>query len=368
MSTLILDQQIETSIKNILEEFNSKEQQLQAFKDCIFKLLSDILDDTDIKTMAIKKRVKKKDSIKDKIISKAKKYPDATLYSSLSDIHDIVGLRIVVYLENDIDRVTEKIKKEFNVDEENSVDKRNHEYDRFGYLSNHLVLEIDDNRIKQTEYKKFKNIKFELQIRSGLQDVWAELEHKLGYKAKETLPYDQKRMLSRLAASLEIIDNGFKEIHTPKPRVSINQTSLFDFISSSQIIKSIDSMIQNSRYTYTNQEDVWSIALILKNLNYLGFDNLSEINSTLDTSQDHLILFIEQMLDKAIPIQYTNGISLIYLCLLLAIEKFTKDQFVEYLDKTEIREGKNAQYFYKTVNNCYNRMLLIKQLNLKGRI
>lgn len=368
MDKSISDQQIESSIQNILDEFSSKEKQLNAFKESIYKLLNDILMDTDIKIMIIKHRVKEKDSIKDKIINKAKKIEDAKLYSNLSDIHDIVGIRIVVYLENDIDRVTEKIKNEFKVDEENSVDKRNHEYDRFGYLSNHLVLEIDDNRVNQTEYKKFKNIKFELQIRSGLQDVWAELEHKLGYKTKETLPYDQKRMLSRLAASLEIIDNGFKEIHAPKSRIPMNQTSLFDFISSSQLIKTIDSMIQNSRYTYTNQKDIWSIALILKNLNYLGFNDLSEINSTLEATQDHLILFIEQMLDKAIAIEYTNGISLIYLCLLLAIEKFTKGEFVEYLDKMEMYEGKNAQYFYITVHNCYNRMLLIQEFNLKGRV
>lgn len=365
MDELISDKQIEASIQNILDEFSRKAEQFHIFKESVYKLLHDILTDTDIKIMIIKKRVKEKDSIKDKIINKAKKNKDAKLYSNLSDIHDIVGLRIVVYLENDIDRVTQTIKNEFKVDKENSIDKRQHEYDRFGYLSNHLVLEIDDNRVKQTEYKKFKNIKFELQIRSGLQDVWAEIEHKLGYKSKSTLPYSKKRMLSRFAANLELIDKGFIDLKENNEQI-ISHNYLFEIIRSNKTILNIDHLIRGR--LYYSEDDRWTFDEILKHLNLLNISTIDQIQQELEYKEKKLILFIEQVLDKAIPIQFTNGATLIYLCQYIAIEKFSKEQFMEYVDSAEMRYGKQAELYYDRLLLCYKRANFIYEFDLKERI
>jgi putative GTP pyrophosphokinase len=104
------------------------------------------------------------------------------------------------------------IRKEFQIDLENSIDKRQQTANEFGYRSLHLVSQIDESRLKLTEYKKYSEIKFEIQIRSILQHAWAEIEHDLGYKSKSSLPNNTKRSFNRLAALLESADIEFDRL------------------------------------------------------------------------------------------------------------------------------------------------------------
>lgn len=48
--------------------------------------------------------------------------------------------------------------------------------------------------------------------------------------------------------------------------------------------------------------------------------------------------------------------------------RFTESDFISYLKNTEMRYGNDAQYFYKIINNCYNRMLLIDKYNLQEKV
>lgn len=366
MDKNISDQQIESSIENILIEYDQNIEVYKEFEIYMKDLLHEIFNNTNIKIKQIKLRIKGKDNITEKIIRKAKDYKNPKLYKSISSITDIIGARIVVYLKDDIDNVAAVIKQEFKEDKKNSIDKRNHQVDCFGYLSYHQVIELDKNRLK--EKNKFKKIKFEVQIRTGLQDVWADIEHKLGYKAKSSMTYENKRMLTRLAATLEIIDKGFVEVHEKKDEF-LTHTDLFNLISKNEIIKNIDSLISRKMYHINIQhKDTWSFDQILKNLKYLNITTIDDSILELTKYKKKLILFIDQIFDKAIPIEYTNGVSLIYLCLLLGIERFTESDFISYLKNTEMRYGTDAQYFYKIINNCYNRMLLIDKYNLQEKV
>lgn len=182
------------------------------------------------------------------------------------------------------------------------------------------------------------------------------------------MTYENKRMLTRLAATLEIIDKGFVEVHEEKDAF-LSHTDLFNMISKNPIINNLDSIISRKMYhTNIRHKDTWSFDQILKNLKYLNITTIEDTILKLTTYKKKLILFIDQIFDKAIPIEYTNGVSLIYLCLLLGIEKFTENDFINYLKNTEMRYGADAQYFYKVINNCYNRMLLIEKYNLEEKV
>ncbi|HET8660178.1 MAG TPA: hypothetical protein VFM55_14410 [Micromonosporaceae bacterium] len=152
-------------------------------------------------------RVKRRESAVRKIERKAR------ADYSLSDITDLLGVRVITYFNYDVDQVAEIIEQEFTVDRANSVDKRTSlDPDRFGYLSLHYVVGLSDSRRRLPEYKKFDKVRFEVQIRSILQHAWAEIEHDLGYKSKHAIPAPLRRRFSRLAGLLELADEEFAHI------------------------------------------------------------------------------------------------------------------------------------------------------------
>lgn len=129
-----------------------------------------------IKIINVNKRVKTLESLSDKLIKKQSKYND------INEITDIVGVRVITLFSDDVDGVARIVESEFDVDIENSIDKRKSESpDKFGYMSLHYVIQMK-NRTNLPEYKEFAGLKAEIQIRTSLQHSWAEMEHGLQYK------------------------------------------------------------------------------------------------------------------------------------------------------------------------------------------
>ena len=151
----------------ILEEYRSK---LPVFEDLsarATKEIKEMLASAGIIVAAVESRVKTESSLAGKLELKGSKY------SSISDITDIVGLRVITFYIDDVDKVASLIERLFEIDWENSVDKRKlHEIDSFGYLSLHYICSY-----------KGSDIRFEVQLRTVLQHAWANMNHDTGYKA-----------------------------------------------------------------------------------------------------------------------------------------------------------------------------------------
>jgi len=125
-------------------------------------------------------------------------------------ITDVIGIRITSLFLEDLGLVENLIKKHFQVVE---VEKKGmkHTFREFGYDSTHLLIIIPDDI---TKVKGISNdVTAEIQIRTILQDAWAEVEHELIYKAEFT-PFDAplKRKLAAVNASLSLADIIFQEI------------------------------------------------------------------------------------------------------------------------------------------------------------
>lgn len=132
--------------------------------------------------------------------------PDRS-YDSLWMLTDLVGVRVITYFADAVERVGELIETRLPVDFARSVDKRRHESPEFGYRSLHYICRLPsvDGALPATAC-------FEIQVRTMLEHTWAEIEHDLGYKATEEIPLAVRRRLGRLAGLLELADQEFGAI------------------------------------------------------------------------------------------------------------------------------------------------------------
>ena len=159
-----------------------------------------------------------------------------------------------------VNRIADIISSQFKIDSQNTIDKRKLEEDRFGYMSMHYVVSFSNTRLKLAEFKPYKGLKFEIQIRSILQHGWAEIEHDLGYKGAKGIPAEFKRDFNRIAALLETADKEFdrlrtelesydqeveKDITSKQSELGIDNSTLKQFIEHNQNLKDINLAIAN---------------------------------------------------------------------------------------------------------------------------
>ena len=127
-------------------------------------------------------------------------------------ITDRIGIRIVCPFIEDLAGVEELIEKTFEVIEVERKGPHNN-FKEFGYESTHLLIRIPPELLEK--HKKIDTGIAEIQIRTILQNAWAEVEHELVYKAEFT-PFDDpmKRKLAAVNASLSLVDIIFQEIRS----------------------------------------------------------------------------------------------------------------------------------------------------------
>ena len=132
-------------------------------------------------------------------------------------ISDLMGIRIICPFIEDLSVAENLISKNFNIIE---IERKGHyTFKEFGYESTHLLVTIPKDIIKKHGNPGTKIA--EIQIRTILQDAWAEVEHELVYKA-EFSPFDEpmRRKLAAVNASLSLADIIFQEIRSHQRKYS----------------------------------------------------------------------------------------------------------------------------------------------------
>lgn len=128
---------------------------------------------------------------------------------------DMMGIRIICAFLEDLAVVEQQIKQNFNVKE---IERKGAAltFKEFGYESVHVLIDIPEDVISKANSQGIglpDDCVCEIQIRTILQDAWAEVEHELVYKS-EFSPFDLplKRKLASINASLSLADIIFQEI------------------------------------------------------------------------------------------------------------------------------------------------------------
>lgn len=197
---------------------------------------------------------------------------------------DISGVRIIVFIESDIQKVSDLIKETFNVDEKHSSNKDDVlSLNQVGYRSVHFVCDLGDKRAVLPEFEGLCELKFEFQVRTVLQHAWAELAHDRSYKFKAGLPKEIERKLYLHAGLLEIADKGFSDIsreidaYSAKVLEDYRIGNLDQEINSITLRNFIEDWAKENNCQLEDNSDDGQMPSLIRELRYFDICNIDQL-------------------------------------------------------------------------------------------
>lgn len=266
----------------LLQQYREQVPALEQLSKIVYDQLRQVLHEQSVELSAIEYRVKTEHSLAGKLERKGDKY------ASLEDITDLVGLRIITFYTDDVDKVAAIVQQLYDVDWTNSIDKRKaHELTSFGYNSLHYICRL-----------KGGSAPFEIQMRTALQHVWSAIEHDIGYKGTVKLPPEYRRQFSRLAGMLELADDEFSRLRTTMTDYRRQVQTLVKSGQLDEVLLSTDSFSSylqlhpfnrlNQRIAAVNQAEIFPASMLpfLPILEGLGLETLGDLQRFIDSNSE----------------------------------------------------------------------------------
>lgn len=266
----------------LLQQYREQVPVLEQLSKIVYDQLRQVLHEQSVELSAIEYRVKTEHSFAGKLERKGDKY------ASLEDITDLVGLRIITFYTDDVDKVAAIVQQLYDVDWTNSIDKRKaHELTSFGYNSLHYICRL-----------KGGSAPFEIQMRTALQHVWSAIEHDIGYKGTVKLPPEYRRQFSRLAGMLELADDEFSRLRTTMTDYRRQVQTLVKSGQLDEVLLSTDSFSSylqlhpfnrlNQRIAAVNQAEIFPASMLpfLPILEGLGLETLGDLQRFIDSNSE----------------------------------------------------------------------------------
>jgi putative GTP pyrophosphokinase len=319
-----------TDVEAVVAEFDAKKAALDAFRDKTKTLIEELLQEAKIRYQSVQARVKDRDKLREKYLNVKKDY------RCLDDITDQVALRVITYYEDEADRAAEMIKREFDIDPDNSVDKRETESDRFGYYALNYVCKYLPARTGYAEYKKFSGVWCEIQVTSILRHAWSEIEHPW-YDLRDDLPGDIKRRFARMAALLEVVESEFLNLRTIRskyqraveiqveakvPSLPVDPVSVKSFVDQDPLVAEIDRAVASLWGTAVSAQFPDKLAELLSGtVNLAGMKKMQDLRESLTTYREGILEYVRRCREfwpePKSPSPVGKGISILNLAMLL---------------------------------------------------
>lgn len=302
--------------ESLMQQFHDLRPTLEQLAEDAYDQLSRALKEQGIYVTAIERRVKTEKSLAGKLELKGAKY------KSIDDITDLVGLRVITFYTDEVDKVAVIAKRIFNIDWLESVDKRKlHQLDSFGYNSLHYICRL-----------KTGGPRFELQMRTALQHVWSTIEHDTGYKGDVKIPREYLRQFSRLAGMLELIDDEFSRLRTALTDYRRQILALVKNGQLDEVPLSADTFRSyldlhpfdrlNRRIAAVNQAEIYPVSLMpfLSVLESFGLETIGDVQRFIDdNSEDAYQLALSQLAITDLDI-LSSSVGLLNLCLVFKLK------------------------------------------------
>ena len=302
--------------KELLQQYRELRPTLDKLSGEAYDLLRHELRKQGIYVTAIEHRVKTEKSLAGKLEIKGSKY------KTIDDITDLVGLRIITFYTDEVDKVAVIAQGIFDIDWQESVDKRKlHDLDAFGYNSLHYICRL-----------KTGGPRFELQMRTALQHVWSTIEHDTGYKGDVKIPREYMRQFNRLAGMMELMDDEFSRLRLVltdyrRHTLALVKSGHLDDVPLSLgsfrkylELKPFDRL--NRRIASVNQAEIYPVSVMsyLPVLESFGLETLGDVQRFIDeNSEDAYQLALSQLAITDLDILASNT-ALQHLCLVYVLK------------------------------------------------
>ena len=335
----------------ILDEYREAIPGLEQMKTEVLRLLREALDRSGLIVTAIEARIKTEESLRGKLALKGSKY------ATLSDITDILGARIITFYTDDVDRIAAMAEQLFEIDWNNSVDKRTlHQLDSFGYNSLHYICKLPGY-----------DFRFELQLRTTLQHAWAAINHDIGYKTGVEIPREYMRRINRLAGLLEMADDEFSRIRTEitdyRRRVQslVQNGKLDDVLLDGDTFRSylqakpLDRL--NKRIAAINQAEIQEAPLIhyLRVLKALKCSTLGDVSRLIRTYEGDAYRLARHQLGNTDIDIVSSAIGLQNICIVCILKtgggKIGLERLFEVLNGNNSQNASIAEMTYQQARN-----------------
>ena len=324
-----------------IEEYRERRPLYENFSEAIKKILGETLKDKKINVHSIDSRAKDVDSYYKKAIKPSDVAPNEPKYKNpIKEITDKAGVRIITYFPKTISEVQDIISQEFKIVELDDKSKSLISEEKFGYHSIQYIIKFKSERVSLPEYRRFKGLEAEIQVRTILQHAWAEIEHDIQYKSSETIPKNLRRRFMSLAGLLEIADREFQAIqdaddsYRTNARRLIQEGKLEDVEITGDSLKTyLDDKLGSDR-----RMTKYSYEYEARNLIHMGFSNFKQVDECIKDFDDDEV-------SRAIWDTRQGQLTRFDFCLLAGMgenyisrhlwsrEKWFDTQYNKYLDK-----------------------------------
>ncbi len=307
----------------LLAQYREMLPNLKELEDIALKRIREALDQQGITVTAIDHRIKTEKSLSGKLELKGGKY------KTIGDITDLLGLRVITFYADDVDKVAAIVAQAFDIDWTTSVDKRKlHQLDSFGYNSLHYICSLPAGAADPA----ICSIRFEVQMRTALQHVWSTINHDTGYKSDVQIPREYLRQFGRLAGMLELIDDEFSRLRNSLADYRRRMQSLVASGQLDEVPLSSDTWESylrtspferlNKRIAAVNQAEIFTVSLVpfLKVMRKLEMETLGDVQRFVDAnSDDAYLLAVSELAITDIDI-ITESVGIMNLCYVHALK------------------------------------------------
>lgn len=196
--------------RSAVEESRFQEQALQEAAQAIRNTIVGRLHDDGLNHHDVQFRVKKPESAAEKMRRRGDdgelKYP-----GGLANLDDLIGVRVILYVESDIDAVAIALTSQFICHDDEDKTAMMRKNGGIGYAGRHLTLEVPADH-PPTNCKEYTGYRFEVQIRTVLQHAWAEFEHDIRFKGSSGDNAEISRAFTMASTLIELADQQFVNI------------------------------------------------------------------------------------------------------------------------------------------------------------
>ena len=297
-----MEYQLDSHGEMLMEQYRERIPVYERLSQLADKALRSALNAQNVRVTTMEYRIKTESSLAGKLELKGAKY------RTISNVTDIVGLRVVTFYSDDVDKVAAIVGDIFVVDRTNSVDKRKlHRLDSFGYNSLHYICRLPKTIVDDPEMPLLNEISFEIQMRTALQHVWSTLDHDTSYKGDVKIPPEYLRQFNRLAGMLELMDDEFSRLRNVLVDYRRRMLALEASGQLDEVVLNSDTFRHyletrpfdrlNKRIAAINQAELYAVPMMqyLRVLKKLGFETLGDVNRLVeDYSDDAYRLAVSQ--------------------------------------------------------------------------